>query len=301
MEELQARHRKEQQDLQAKITQKKKSATKRTRKGVNDDCERLQRELEDRQQIERAKLNGLDDPPTQDLDDLNLTENVDAQQPDWTDETSNRETIVPPGPGSIVLAGAKPKKSNRQKERRTRRAAEQEALAAKAEQETTGVLDKRKEEQELLRERIRTFGLKEIEVRPDGHCLYSAIAYQLDPTMTCTAGRGFNETAPSEESYQTVRNAAASFISQHSDDFIPFLDEPFEAYVQRLKDTAEWGGQLELQAISKAYSVQINVLQATGEIVKFEPENNVSHKPIWLAYYRYSFGLGEHYNALLTS
>ena len=58
MEELQARHRKEQRDLQSQIAQKKKSASKKTRKGVNDECARLERELADRQELEVAELAG---------------------------------------------------------------------------------------------------------------------------------------------------------------------------------------------------------------------------------------------------
>src|ERR1700761_1940279 len=52
MEETLARHRKEKRDLQARITQKKKNATKKTRKGVNDECERLERELAEKHQAE---------------------------------------------------------------------------------------------------------------------------------------------------------------------------------------------------------------------------------------------------------
>jgi OTU domain-containing protein 6 len=49
MEELQAKHRKELRDLQSKITQKKKQASKKTRKGVNEECDRLEQELKDTQ------------------------------------------------------------------------------------------------------------------------------------------------------------------------------------------------------------------------------------------------------------
>src|SRR5271163_4768536 len=52
MEELKACHRKEQRELHARITQKKKNATKKTRKGVNDECDVLQRCLDERQQNE---------------------------------------------------------------------------------------------------------------------------------------------------------------------------------------------------------------------------------------------------------
>ena len=58
MEELQTRHKKEQRDLQSRVTQKKKQASKKTRKGVNDECDRLEAELKERQASELAALNG---------------------------------------------------------------------------------------------------------------------------------------------------------------------------------------------------------------------------------------------------
>ena len=58
MEELLARHRKEQRDLVSQITQKKKAASKKTRKAVNDECVNLEGDLKARQAKELAELNG---------------------------------------------------------------------------------------------------------------------------------------------------------------------------------------------------------------------------------------------------
>ena len=58
LEEAQARHRKENKDLQGRITQKKKQATKKTRKGVNDECAELERQLKEAQAAELAALRG---------------------------------------------------------------------------------------------------------------------------------------------------------------------------------------------------------------------------------------------------
>jgi OTU domain-containing protein 6 len=96
----------------------------------------------------------------------------------------------------------------------------------------------------------------------------------------------------------TVRRAAASFIEAHKEDFEPFLDESLDAYVQKIRDTAEWGGQLELLALAKSYGVSIHVLQGDGRVETIEGDNVDKDKEIWLAYYRHSFGLGEHYNSL---
>jgi len=71
-------------------------------------------------------------------------------------------------------------------------------------------------------------------------------------------------------------------------------------HVRKIRVTAEWGGEMELQAIARSYKVDINVLQADGRIEKIssQADNKDGKEPIWLAYYRHSFGLGEHYNAL---
>ena len=80
---------------------------------------------------------------------------------------------------------------------------------------------------------------------------------------------------------------------------MPWLDEPLGQYVTKIRETAEWGGHLELMALAKAYNVEICVLQ-DGGAQTIEPGSEASKEPekIWLAYYRHGFGLGEHYNSL---
>lgn len=301
MEELQSRHRNEQQELQARIAQKRKSATKKTRKGVNDECDRLMRELQDRQDAERAELDGSDRTPIQDLDSLNLNDDVESQHPGGNVGATKRDASSTREIGEKADNPLRPRKPNRQKARLARRTAEKEALAVDAEQEAVSLPDLREQEQEAMRKHFASAGLREVEVRPDGHCLYSAVAHQLDLTSG-EAGKSTTErTAQPTDSYRKVRLRTANYISRFPDHFTPFLDEPLEEYSRKVKETAEWGGQLELQAISKAYGVQINVLQATGEVIKFDPDDTTDHGPgvLWLAYYRHHFGLGEHYNALV--
>ncbi len=55
LEQIQARHRKEEKDLQGRITNKKKNATKKNRKGVNDECAELEKQLEEQHRGELAR------------------------------------------------------------------------------------------------------------------------------------------------------------------------------------------------------------------------------------------------------
>ena len=307
IEEIQTRHRRELKDLQSRITQKKKSATKKTRKGINAECEALEHQLQEKQAQELASLNGdITIPPA--IDDLpELDDNdSDADGVPALTATLENSTIAEPiqasENGNVHL-----KKRNRQKERLARRAAEQEEAIAAAQLEAANQPDAKAVEHAKLQAEFKARGLVEWLVRPDGHCLFSAVADQLeqvgiplgeasDSGMEGKEGRG-------GERYKVVRRAAARFMEGHPGDFVAWLDEPLEAHVQKIRDTAEWGGHLELLALARTYNVEICVLQAGGAQT-IEPGSGAEGKAktgpekIWLAYYRHGFGLGEHYNSL---
>ncbi|KAL1852701.1 OTU protein [Paecilomyces lecythidis] len=325
MEELQAKHRKEQRDLQARITQKKKSATKKTRKGINDECERLQRELAEKQEAEIRQLNGeVPEPPVDGLDDLALDDGRDGNDADEKEEKKSVAAAAVAEEKKSEEAeenttATRGKKPNRQKARLARRAAEQAAQAQAAADEAANQTDRRGNEKEVMDAAFKKLGLQELEINPDGHCLYSAIASELDEMQlglrpdpsrivlpSTTQSRIDTVTSPKHDGYRAVRAVAADYILEHKDDFEPFMEEPLDAYTRKIRLTAEWGGQLELQAIARAYGVEINVVQSDGRIEKIEPgdtddldEEERNKRKIWLAYYRHTYGLGEHYNALL--
>ncbi|MCJ1371225.1 hypothetical protein MMC20_002440 [Loxospora ochrophaea] len=296
MEELQKKHHKEQRDLQSRITQKKKSATKKTRKSVNDECVGLERELREKHATEISLLkgespdhdSGIEEPPAE------VTQNLLPGASSGSLENSLESlSFSVPNDSSMQM-----KKPNRQKARLARRAAEQQASTAQAAKEAVDLPDLRGKERLEMSEEFKARGLREKEVRPDGHCMYSAIADQLTQASisTCLADKDSSNASVPE--YKLVRQAAASYIMDHPDDFLPFLEEPLDIYVTKIKDTAEWGGQLELLATAKAYDVNINVLQSGGRVEKIEGVANDPKALLWLVYYRHSFGLGEHYNSL---
>lgn len=303
MEELLSKHRKEQRDLQARITSKKKNATKKSRKGVNDDCETLERELKERQKAELNALNGeevangvdglnlshddQDDPSSQPQDEATppvktIASNITATASSPTSNSTTTTTTTPP-----------PKKRNRQKDRLARRLADQDAAIAAASAEAAAMPDARSLELASMASHREALYLEETPIRPDGHCLYSAIATSL-PAETV------QKSGPHELGYQNVRYVAAKFIAEHADDFSAFLEEPVEVYTRKVRETSEWGGAVELQALARAYGRRINVLQSDGRVERIgeEGEGKGDGEEMWLAYYRHSFGLGEHYNAL---
>ena len=294
MEELLKRHRREQRDLQARVTQKKKNATKKTRKGINDECVELERQLIAKQQTEIVALGGGEVDEGADLDaepEATANAEIDVAVNEVASKLNNTTLNSDSTDQNQVT---KAKKPNRQKARLARRAAEQEAAAAKAEAEAVEMPDRRAQERAIMDREAAAHGLVEQEVRSDGHCMYAAVADQLSP------GEQGDGIKPAD--YKTVRSTAASFISAHPNDFAPFLEEPLDVYVTKVRDTAEWGGHLELLALARAYGLCIKVLQGDGRVETIEASEGGAvkekGKQIWLAYYRHSFGLGEHYNSL---
>ncbi|KAK8015306.1 hypothetical protein PG990_008602 [Apiospora arundinis] len=267
LETVQARHRKEQRDLQSRITSKKKNATKKTRKGVNDECAQLEQQLKERQQAEIAALNGESTTAdTNDDDDAEPEQNGDVETTtnsanDVADKLQQTSISSEPSPGAESQQQQQAgKKRNRQKERLARRAAEQEAAALAAEEEAANMTDHRQVEKTYMLKEFKAHGLTEKEIQPDGHCLFSAVADQLGQHAIPLNGGGADEEKK-ELPYKTVRRRATDYMRAHEDDFAPFMEDDFATYVAKIRDTAEWGGQLELMALARSYGVEIRVVQ----------------------------------------
>ncbi|KAF3761091.1 OTU-domain-containing protein [Cryphonectria parasitica EP155] len=290
LEQIQARHRKEAKDLQGRITSKKKNATKKTRKGVNDECAEMERQMKERQAEEIRKVNGGAEDGEEEEQDGG---GVDGEAPTQKETQEEEEEA---GAAAAETGNGPAKKRNRQKERLARRAAEQEAAALAAEQEAARMPDHRAVEKTTMLAAFKKHGLAEHEIRPDGHCLFSAVADQLGQI-----GVPLGEGTVGEPGYKIVRRRAAGYIEQHGDEYAGFLEEDLGRYVAKMRDTAEWGGQLELLALASVYGVEIHVVQDRDtEVIRpaQQEEGEAERKRIWLAYYRHGYGLGEHYNSL---
>ncbi|TFB07301.1 OTU domain-containing protein 2 [Trichoderma ghanense] len=316
LDQMQARHRRELKDLQGRITNKKKNATKKTRKGVNDECAEMERQLREKQVAEVAALSGEAEEKEEEEDG---EPEEDAQQKDETmNGTTTRELEEATSKLNLDTNGAgggakgqqqqqqqQPgRKRNRQKERMARRAAEHEAAMLSAEQEASTMTDHRAKESAYMKKEFTAHGLHEKDIQPDGHCLFSALADQLSQNGIPLGADDGGEAADDEKepAYRTVRKAATGYMEAHADDFAPFLEEDLGDYVRKMRDTAEWGGQLELMAVARRYGVEIRVIQdGRTERIGGDEEGKGEGdgaKTLWLAYYRHGYGLGEHYNSL---
>ena len=318
MEELLQHHRKQQRDLQSQVTQKKKSASKKTRKSINDECERLERELKRKQAEELATYRNGADIDEEQAERISISSRgIDPDDPedipDRTVKSDQSRTlslshlgISDPVEESATQKTPQQRKPNRQKARLARRAAEQDATRVQAAEEAANMPDLKTLERTKLLTEAKQRGLTEKEMAANGHCLYLAVADQmlqqklsLETPRELSGALGSSDTRQNDlPDYKKVRVAAADYIASHPQDFEPFLEESMDTYLHKLRDTGEWGGELELAALSKAYQIDINVLQASGRLEKIESGIEKEPHEVWLAYYRHGFGLGEHYNSL---
>ncbi|KAL7767985.1 hypothetical protein ACKLNR_002286 [Fusarium oxysporum f. sp. zingiberi] len=292
LEQIQTRHRRELKDLQGRITGKKKNATKKTRKGVNDECAEMERQLREKQAAEIASLNNNDDNNS-DEGDNTAAEAQNQPQEDILVQETEKLSVSEPEQQQQQQQQQPGKKRNRQKERLARRAAEQEAEAQRAEEEASSMTNHRAKESEYMKSTFEKHGLVEEDIAPDGHCLFSAVADQLGQNDI-----PLGDSDTKDPAYKTVRRVASEYMLEHGDDFAPFLEEDLQDYARKMRDTAEWGGQLELMALARQYKAEIRVVQ-DGRLERIgEKEGAESGKTLWLAYYRHGYGLGEHYNSL---
>lgn len=274
-EELLAKqHRKEKKDLQAKIQSMKNAVPKndkKRRKQLTEDIAKLEAELSQKHENELRQLNisSSVEEVSNALDSVTVTNNEE--------ETDGKQTRT----------------SKAQKRRDKRAALEKERETRIAEAEVENLTGSRHLENLKLKEKLAERHLQIKEISSDGHCMYRAVEDQL---MVRGCALGLKE----------LRAQTAQYMRSHADDFLPFLTDPntgdmytadeFEKYCNDVADTAAWGGQLELKALSQVLQLPIEVIQAESLSIIIGEEYD--RPPITLIYMRHAYGLGEHYNSV---
>ena len=76
------------------------------------------------------------------------------------------------------------------------------------------------------------------EVGGDGNCLFRSVSDQMDNT---------------EKNHKMYREMCLTYMKNNPDEFSPFIedDETFDKYLERMGEDGEWGGNLEIYALSK--------------------------------------------------
>jgi OTU domain-containing protein 6 len=138
------------------------------------------------------------------------------------------------------------------------------------------------------------------DISSDGNCLYRAISHQLqqhqDTTTTTTM------------TFTKVRSLCADMLLQHRDDYEPFCEyhndkvTSYEEYVEQVRHSSEWGGQLELRALAQGLQRTIVVYSADAAPLHMTPSSsntNNDNDVLRVSFHRSYYALGEHYNSVI--
>jgi len=292
-EALAKRHRKEKKDLQAKIQQIKKSASKgdkKKKKEVSDEITRLENEMKSRHE-EEIKALTLVEESSQDVESV-------CNQLDST--TVSASTITNQQPDEQEQVGGGPSKLSKAEKRRQKK--EQDDLKREAEikaAEEANRYGPRNIETQSIKQQLKDRGLTIHDIPSNGDCMFNSILHQSPGLATGTS---------------ELRRATADELLANCFDYLPFMtssngepmtQEEFDEYCQKMaSQPTAWGSQVELRAIAQVFGVTIEVVQGEGPVVVVKGDREHLDKskpgkssPIVVTFHKHYFGLGEHYNS----
>ncbi|KAJ2156727.1 OTU protein [Coemansia sp. RSA 552] len=311
LDELEARHRRENKELLARATALKKSVPKgdkRKKKEVAAEVALLEKEHADRHSLELRQLGESSQaqpadapesgPAGQPSSSAEAPESGPAGQHGSSAEQQPGQEEPQAAVSTRGMYGAAPKggkKVSKAKQRQQRRQEELRRMQQEAEEEAEGMVDLAAVEAEAMEKLVHGLGMRVHQIRPDGHCLYSAVADQV------------NTYHGQEATHAQMRSRAAQYMRGHRDDFAPFMahdngdmfgEEDFARHCDTVENTAEWGGHQELTALAHALRLPVNVYQSAMPVLRIGNDEYATEAPVNLSYHRHAYGLGEHYNSL---
>eukprot|EP00126_Sphaerothecum_destruens_P012264 Sdes_comp20995_c0_seq1m19719 len=158
-----------------------------------------------------------------------------------------------------------------------------------------------------INQQLENLKLSVHPIPPDGDCLYNSIAYLMNLRRKPSPKK---QVPCKEFSSQSLRNSVADFLKTNQSEYSPFLlsdseelltSAQFDEYCENLRNTHAWAGEVELNILSKILETPIHVLQASTKPLQFGNEYLDQNLPLHLSFHRHAFGLGCHYNALISA
>jgi len=271
-DEILQRHRNEKKDMQCKIQSMKKSVAKGDRKKKKEVTERTA-EIE-------AKLK------EKHLEELNI----------FIEKNEEPSLIKNLQEVRINDTASKISRAEKRRSKKVTQMKERQALIE--EHDIKNIGGARYIETKTLVKKLKNIGLVIFDIPSDGNCLYSAIVHQLKEVC----GQTFTVS--------DIRIKTSDFIKSKKDDFIPYLSHPdtgemltdqqFNEYCNQVANSVQWGGEIELRALSHIFKIPIKVIQAEGSDITIGIEYTNCNKTLILVFHRHMYGLGEHYNSVCS-
>ncbi|KAG6622541.1 OTU ovarian tumor-like cysteine protease [Phytophthora cinnamomi] len=279
------RHKLELRNLQneVKAFQKKAKKDRLSKKEVETQVAAMESALKERHEQE---IKAFEEEETHDQDDSAAPTAAPTAAP---------AAEATPSKQAKAQAKAQRKREAKKQQERERRERIEEA--------NKNTVSERQIEADMILAQLARHGLKIKDIPSDGHCMYHAVADQMKqknlPVVDDVAG------------FQYLRKLTSEYMLAHADDYLPFMaldeaaaspEEAFATYCDRVANTADWGGQLELRALACALRTPIEVFSAEGDVLvmggEFVDEDDGTAAKLQLTYHLHYYTLGEHFNSV---
>jgi len=298
VEELEARHERENDELEEKAKRHLES-TKSGNKGkkVKAALEAAEREVEqwryDLHLRQSEELERLQE---------HLLEGVTGNGRRKSGcETKVEEQCFPSAAQDDEAARVERKKEKSLRKKQNRAAREAEHEAAKEHERRAAGPSAREVELAQLAALLQRCSppLRVLEVAADGHCLYHSVGDQIQRVRPDL----YKWRRARGQMHEEVRWICATSLRKRAEDYAPFAElkdgEDFEGYCKRIEHSADWGGELELRALADELGVQILVHRAAESEPLVLGQKHDKGSPLQVAYHRHYYALGEHYNSVV--
>jgi len=306
IDDIKSRHKKEMRELDGKTRAMLKKAKKADKAKVTAEVEELRTEMANRHIAELDKASSFVEGESENADNGQKGGNGDrAQEEEESNEIANGNAAVEAEP-EMSAADRKKAKAQRKREKVKQKVADAER--AKEEIRRNAGPSMREEELKMLNDILARENLCVKEVPADGNCMFRAVEHQLLFTQAAVSVEDSSSSSSSSDknqkhNYESLRKLAGEYMRTHADEFSAFLgydadSEDYLTYCNRMACSSDWGGQLELRALSYALERQLWVYDSAAPIMRMGEE--FGEAPLKLTYHRHYLALGEHYNTTTT-
>lgn len=221
-----------------------------------------------------AKIKQALSPSHRDEASSSSVDTMDVSPEGDASSSTHNTSTSPFSPQTYKNRHAIRKEKKKQKEEAMRAEAQAEIEAERANGGTGNKYDAADLERVNIDNICKSWNLELVEMEPDGHCMYSAIADQLTSKKVLTDGdkekdkeRSILKKREREKwDYNTVRKIAADYMRDHMDDFLPYLPaedvegqgegllspEGYLKHCDNVENTSEWGSQTEVRIYSRS-------------------------------------------------
>ncbi|KMZ69172.1 OTU domain-containing protein [Zostera marina] len=131
-----------------------------------------------------------------------------------------------------------------------------------------------------LSERLKKYGLAELQIEGDGNCQFRAIADQL---------------FRNPEYHKHVRKQVIKQLKNSRKLYEEYVPMSYSGYLKKMKKSGEWGDHLTLQAAADRFEIKICVVTSFKDtcFIEIVPREKHPSRELWL-----SFWSEVHYNSL---